>query len=377
VLAAWHAAAGRPIAARIAVWQSFLAEHPRSPYADRVNDDLVTLRVIQTELAEGEPEATAREPVVRTLRHAPPKSGIEHAPLPVALVAERPDEPRAAWVHYRRSGADTFRKAELRRDGDGYLRGVIPAADVEAPGVEYFVEIALPGGTAAAAAGTPEEPLVVQVAGASPSEIYRARASRSRVSIQATYLDYGTFDNRAGDHTDTFFLVETDFFYRLRAEWIYGMRIGFGVLEGRVGMTDAGFNYGYWEVEFRPSGPNLALLARGVAGLGVDGLGFGAEGRVRIGPEDATNITFAASTLAGIGFLSEAKLQWAVIPRVPLGFAVAVTNQPIAGDLGVRFSTDIGLRVLRWLQPTLRVSYEGRTIAHSGLGAGLGLVFDW
>jgi hypothetical protein len=382
VLSAWTAAAGRPIGARIAVWEGFLHDHPRSPYAARAAVDLEALRAIETELSEGEPEATAHEPVVRGLRHAPPRHGAEHAPLPLAFVAERPDESRAAWVHYRRRGADTFRKTELHRDGDGYLRGTIPAAEVEAPGAEYFVEVALAGGTVAAAVGTPDEPLVVAVAGAPSREIYQARPSRSRVSIQATYLDYATFDTRAGDHTDTFFLVETDFLYRLRT-WIYGLRIGFGVLEGKGGSADGtmpratGFNYGYWEVEFRPAGPNVALLARGVAGLGDDGLGFGAEGRVRLGPEDATNITFAASTLAGIGFLSEAKLQWAVIPAFPLGFAVAVTNQPNNGDLGVRLSADIGMRIRRWLQPTIRVSYQGRTLSHSGLGGGLGLVFDW
>jgi hypothetical protein len=35
------------------------------------------------------------------------------------------------------------------------------------------------------------------------------------------------------------------------------------------------------------------------------------------------------------------------------------------------------LRTLGWFQPTIRLSYQARTVVHSGLGLGLGLVFDW
>ena len=114
-----------------------------------------------------------------------------------------------------------------------------------------------------------------------------------------------------------------------------------------------------------------------IAGLGRNGLAFGAEGRVRFGEEEKSNLSFAVSTLEDVGFLSEVRMQWAALQHMPLGLAVGVTDQPNNGDLGVRLSGDIGYRALDWFQPTVRVSYQGRSVQHSGLGVGLGMVFDW
>ena len=62
---------------------------------------------------------------------------------------------------------------------------------------------------------------------------------------------------------------------------------------------------------------------------------------------------------------------------MPLGVSVGVTDRPAQGDLAVRLGIDAGLRTLSWIEPVVRVSYQGRTVEHSGLGAGLGLNFHW
>src|SRR5690606_14962751 len=103
---------------------------------------------------------------------------------------------------------------------------------------------------------------------------------------------------------------------------------------------EAGFQYGYTEFEFRTK-PTRAYLLRGIAGLGKSGLGFGAEGRVRFGEEEKSNLSFALSSLEDVGFLSEVRMQWGALRDLPLGFAVAVTDQPNNGDIGVRLSGDI------------------------------------
>jgi hypothetical protein len=179
-----------------------------------------------------------------------------------------------------------------------------------------------------------------------------------------------------------FVRFETDFLFRLRGRYLYGIKVGLGFINGEGGFADepmaegAGFNFGYTELQWRLLSDS-AILTRVVAGIGEDGLGFGGEGRLRLGAEDDSNLTFGVSTLEDIGFLSDVRMQWAAIREVPLGLSVGVTDQPNNGDLGVRLGADIGYRALPWFQPTLRVSYQGRSLQHSGVGVGAGVVFDW
>jgi hypothetical protein len=380
VLSTWQRTSGRRLDTRIAAWREFLDVNPATKFRDRIEADLALLEEMRTR----EPQNLVfDEPHVAGVAHRTPKSVDAGRGLGLAFAVEEPDSVVAAWVHYRRSGDPSFHRSVLRKDGDGYLRGSIEAEEVLAPGLEYFVEVANAKGYSGSAIGSPDEPRYVEVQGQTLQALRETR-NRSRVSMIATYLDYGTFDDRGtGDeYTDRFALFETDFLFRLRRPWLYGVRIGMGVLSGEGGFKDrvepetAGFQYGYTEFEFRTR-PTRAYLARLIAGLGRDGLGFGAEGRVRFGEEEASNLSFALSSLEDVGFLSEVRMQWAAIEDLPLGFAVGVTDQPNNGDLGVRLSGDLGYRALDWFQPTLRVSYQGRSIQHSGLGVGLGMVFDW
>jgi hypothetical protein len=385
VLAVWASTAGTRVDVRIAAWERFLKEHPQSPYTGALRQHLALLHEYRDDFP---PPAALVEPLVGGVVHDAPRRARFHQSMPLAFALERPDDIVAAWIHYRVRGSDAYRRADLRTDGDGYLRASLPAADVVAPGVEYFVEAATREGAVGSAIGTPTAPMEVVVEPPPSPELFVERRNRSRMSIQTTYLDFATFDHRdcpdgaePDCRRDRYFLFEADFFLRLYRR-LYGIRSGFGVINGFGGYADgteprgAGFNYGYTEVELRATS-SLSLLTRLIAGLGQEGLGFGAEGRLRFGPEDATNLSFAASSLEEIGFLSEIHMQWASVPHVPMGFGVAVTDRPNRADLGVRLSVDIGWRALSWFQPTVRLSYQGRTVEHSGLGVGLGMVFDW
>jgi hypothetical protein len=386
VLRLWKATAGRPLGERLTAWQKFLAEHPDSPHAPLLQAELDLLRAAQQGLVEaGRDAGELLSPRVAGIEHASPPAAPAGQPLALAFLIT-PDI-RAAWLHYRPRGGDTFRKLPLRSDGDAYLRGAIPADAVQAPGVDYFVEAVDSGGQGGAAVATAQEPIEVRVDPPPPARWFDRPEKRSRVTTSATYLDYATFDDRPGDHTDRYWLVETDFLYRVDAGILHGIRSGFGVLQGEGGRIAApgpgesprraGFTYGYVEAELHPETLPAALLARLVSGLGEDGLGFGVEGRVRLGAERGTNVSFGASTLEDVGFLSEIRMQFVAVPRFPVGLAVAVTDQPNQGDLGVRGSIDLGWQALSWVSPMIRLSYQGRTVRHSGVGGGLSLVFDW
>ncbi len=383
VVDTWQSTIGKPLDARIASWEVFLAQHPDSPYAASVRSELETLKSLREKFAVTGEGAQGGEPRISGVEHAAPRAWAWRQPLGLVFLA-RKGGVAGAWLHYRRAGTDTYRRAQLRPDGDGYLRATIAASEVQAPGVEYFVEVLTAEREVGAAVGTPLRPIQVSVAAPGENLLFRDTRNRSRVSLSTAYLDFGGFDKRVGS-TDRMTVFEADFLYRLRAT-LYGIRVGLGVLSGEGGLKDpradgmapdkAAFNYGYTELEFRGT-RGVAVLTRVIAGQGKQGLGFGAEGRLRLGSEEGTNLTFGASTVAGVGFVSELKFQWMAFPRFPLGLGIAVGDQPTQGDLGVRFSADVGVRALSWLTPTLQVSYQGRSLEHSGMGAGLGLVFDW
>ncbi len=382
VIAAWRASAGKSLAARIVIWEQYLQRAPDDTHAAAVRENIKLLRRYRDELQP--PELTLGARRIRGLAHTPATRTPRDEPLELVFVVDEPRSLIAAWLHYRTVGVATFARAPLQADGDGYLRGRIPAATVTAPGVEYFVEAAVTGGSAGSAIGSATAPITVKVEPPPLAASFEQRPHQSRVSFATTYLDFATFDERDGDRTDRFVLVEADFFYRLR-KIVYGIRAGFGVFNGRGGFANrdypngaprVGFNFGYAELEFR--GPyQTAWMTRLVAGVGRDGFGTGLDVRFRLGDEERTNLTVGVESIAEIGFLAEMRMQWNAMPDFPLGVAVGATDQPGQGDVGVRLTTDLGWRALDWVTPTLRVSYQARTVDHAGIGAGIGMVFDW
>jgi len=69
--------------------------------------------------------------------------------------------------------------------------------------------------------------------------------------------------------------------------------------------------------------------------------------------------------------------------RVAHGLLVMAMSALGASPLAQRLETSMiafleqGYRFERWVALSLRLSYQGRRIDHTGLGAGLALTFDW
>ncbi len=385
ILTLWSSMAGQWLDARIAGWERYLARHPDSPHGKAIREDLAELRRLRDLMRS--PDDTLETEEIGGIAHSAPRHAAAGEPAPLAFLIEDESGLSSAWLHYRRRGEASYKRALLRRDGDLYLRGSIPAEAVSAPGVEYFVEVATAGGQVGTAVGRPDKPIEVEVERPSIASAFTGAPSRSSVSVRGSYLDFATFDDRSGERTDRFFMTEADFAYRV-SSWLTAVRAGFGSVQGEGGFADerydeshrpdkVGFNYGYAEVELQPRRSPLGLALRAVSGVGQEGFGVGGEARLRVGDPDGTHVTLGGSRIAELGFLSDLRLQVATIPRAPIGFTVAVTDQPNEGDLGMLFATDLGWRALPWLVPTLRLSYQARTVVHSGVGAGLGLVFGW
>ncbi len=390
LLRLWRSLTGATLDRRISAWEGWLAAHATSPHADAVAADLEVLRGQREAQSPRRPTGTSTV----TLEHLGPSRAQGGRELALVFVVDQPAALASASLHYRAQGDTTYQRVLLAREGGLYLRGAIPAPSVIAPGVEYFVETARPGGDSGAAYASPERPHQVEVDPAPLVTVFDPAPGRIRLTMQTTYLDFATFDRRevdgrAVDRRDRFALAELDVLYRLR-DPLWGVRAGFGSYQGVGGRADGvwtetnpaptvGFQYGYLEAELRTARYRVPLggALRLIAGVGNDGFGLGVAGRLRIGDADRTNLSAWLSGVEELGFVSDLRLETWPTARLPIGISVGVTDQPGNGDLGVRLATDLGWQARRWVRPTVRLSWQGRTAAHAGVGGGLGLVFDW
>ncbi len=426
VHAVWQATLGKPIADRIDQWSALILADPYNTYASDVSDEVASLRAQQAALeaaakrpapdratdrafALGQLDARARTGVLGDAAVTQARAG---EPVALAFAVLQPVYVAQAWLYVQRPGTDTFDRLDMTLDGDGYVRGEIPAASVVAPGVDWFVEVAPRAGQPTAVLGEPTAPRHLEVADV--VEPAPAPRGRSRVTLA---LDYVDFDGGLSDGYDQYRQAEIDFMYRFNRP-VYAFRLGFGTLSGTGGpkdtidedptdscmgpngfeCEDVSYTYGYVEAELRIK-PSVAVMIRPQVGKFVesrtDGTdtgeclsgdlasgcsvdkGFGLRGRVRLGLEDATNLVLGVGFTENVGTLAEAAYTWAASPQIPVVLQVQVTDLPVQENLGVRIVCDVGFRKLPWVYPSLRVSYQARDVDHAGFSGGLGMNFDW
>ncbi len=341
-----------------------------------------------------------------------PKRVYQGESLTLAFVVLRPELFENAWLYYRRRGDIGYQRVQLRHDGDAYLRGQLPSAAVNPPGIEYFVEASdqsqrpllrtqdAPGYIGVMASVTAPEPVL---------------ENRSRVTI---FTDYVDFDGGLGGGYDQYVHAEVDFMYRFYRP-IYAVRIGFGTMSGIGGPKDSidesptedcrdqdgvygcrriDFTYAYTEFEYRFSN-TFAIMLRPQVGQGSNDIrpnsrrgrcdsddelsdcelfrALGLQARIRLGDERDTNLTLAMGITQNVGALFEAAYTWSVIEPFPIKLAAQVTDQPVPEDFGVRLIADIGWRAYDWVYPSLRLAYQARDADHAGFSGGLAANFDW
>ena len=427
---AWQATLGQPPEQRIARWQELLASDPQTGYRRAIETELASLRtqirdrdaalararsstndraarIAELAYALAQADPTVERAVVAT---APIATALPGQPLGIAFLVRAPDKVGQAFLYTRIRGELGFHRSELVRDGDAYLRGMIE--NVQAPAVEWYVEVAPPHGDARPVLGSIAEPRAIEVS-ESVAEPPPA-ANRSHIDLHVDYVD---FDGRLSKGYDQYYQAEGDFMYRF-LDPIYSMRLGFGTLSGVGGPRDVidhdprgmcmdangvyqckrvDFSYVYTELEFRLR-PQIAVMVRpqlGVlttdSGPGDDAThcqsrdttgcrfmtGAGGRVRLRLGEEQATNLVLGASFSRGVGTLLEAAYHWLPATVVPVQITVQVTDQPVIEDFGVRLVGDVGYRRLGWFYPSARVSYQARGLDHTGVSGGMAMNFDW
>jgi hypothetical protein len=387
VLAVFATQANQPIEARIAAWEGYLSKYGTSPFAEAIKRDLDQLHTLRDEM---QPRSVARDnEAISRLAHESPKVAAAGSQIPLVFVLHEPARVASAYLHYRMRGDRTYRSVLLVREHDIYLRGSVPANVVTTAGVDYFVEASTPQGRSGLALGTPVDPISVEVTKPSVIDQFGSAPGRSSVKIAVDYLDFATFDERMGDHTDQMVTANVDFTYRLNSA-VESLGVGYGVYAGKGGFTDmtwsdadpfpqSGFHYGYADIEIggRTEGVHVSGGGSLIAGVGKDGFGMGGEGRVRIGDRDNTNLAIIARTISQVGFVSDIKFTARPAHPVLIGVSVGATDQPNKGDVGVKLGTELEVIAVRNVSFILRGSWQGRTTTHGGVGGGAGLGFYW
>jgi hypothetical protein len=387
VLRVFAAHTGASIDARIAGWEHFLSVRPQTRFAAAIRTDIETLRALREELRT--PDSAQISEPVGTVDHNPPTNATANVAVPLVFVMAAPDKVASAWLHFRTLGSRTYRRLLLVREHEIYLRGIVPAEAVKEPGLEYFVELSTPNGRSGLAVGTPDAPTVVAIAPPPLINRFDASPGRSSVKINAEYLDFATFDKRAGDRRDQMTMATVDFTYRMD-RYVESLGVGYGIYDGKGGFANrdwntdgplptSGFRFGYADLELGGNTEGVHVSAGGqvIAGVGKDGFGMGVEGRVRIGHRDDTNLLLSGRTVDQVGFLSEIKFDAKPIQHVLLGISVGATNQPTEGDVGVKLGTEVELVGINRVSVIARGSWQGRSVDHGGLGGGAGLGFYW
>ena len=432
---AWEDTLGQPPERRITRWDQLLRDDPKTPYAKLVTNEIESLRAqiaardaavakassarsddrnpriaaLATALARGTHEVGDLLSLAAFERAVPGRA------IPLAFLVRQPAEVGRAWLYVRPHGEPGFRRLELVRDGDAYLRATIERELVRPPRLEWYVEVQGPTATPPEPVlGSQDQPQALVV----EDDLTEEPVQQGRSHVDA-HVDYVDFDGGLNKGFDQYYQAEIDFTYRFITP-VYAVRLGFGTLSGVGGPKDvidadpterckdlagAGayrckrvtFSYVYSEVELRLR-PNVALMLRPQAGLlttdtmedstqtrcsGSDVAecefltGVGARARLRLGSELGTNLVLGAGFTQGVGTLLEAAYHWLPTPVVPVQLTVQVTDQPVPEDFGVRLIGDVGLRELSWFYPSLRLSYQARDIDHAGVSGGLAMNFDW
>lgn len=393
--AIFDALKGQPPAARIVRYERHAQTHPRSKYARVLYEEAAYLRRLFTDArgaGEGAKGSAPRPAVQR------PESALAERPLTIGV-----EVPSAAGavLHVRHAGEMAYFSFPMRGAGAGYFRAAVPAEQMKAPDVDYFIESVNVAGVASPLVASAEKPEHIDV-----HEAPRPEAPAKADALVALFTDYADYNRlRRNDYA---WQTEGYFGLRYRDVGVRALRSGFGVYRGVGGSLEeldtlglegrkVGLTYGYLEGEYGATA-FTGLIGRLAIGLTDDGVSGGGQFFVRLGNDKVTNILLGGEVLGGIGIKGIAELQWNTIARVPIVIRTEVTNQPagtgpvrslgdgstapsevslVRGDVGARAMVQVGYRFVPSFTLSLRGSYEGRTIQHAGPGAGLGVAYTW
>jgi|GEM_PF-3158172 len=150
--------------------------------------------------------ASPADPISLSIDAVPDRAGdtlIMHGSVdrashhkPILLVAEVNKRFKKAMVFYRARGTGSYVSVPMEPFGPEQLRAVIPARDVVAPGLAYYIAVVDEKGIVRDAFGSSRSPQHVSVM---QSQILSNEENRNQLSLRYMFTDFGTADDRYHD----------------------------------------------------------------------------------------------------------------------------------------------------------------------------------
>ena len=314
------------------------------------------------------------------VKHVPVAEADEGKDLALVAMAS-PTVPKLV-LHYRRLGTDKYGEQELVRKEAGDWVAVVPAAQVVAPGLEYYLEA---GGAAVfASAEHPHETriAVTDVASRRDRDELRARGRRSRIHSLVEWVDYGKHGAR--NLEDHYYRIDADFSYKLWAYPLEELRVGYTRLIGTkttadgMGNTDAGYKVAGWvELGLAPI-EGIGLDGRMMVLATQSGFSVGGRGELRVGVKDGTHVASGVEYMADVGTAGFFRFGWGTVPKTPMSATVEITKLPASSsDLGIRFYYDLTRQLNDVLRIGVRVGYAARNQELGGVTGGAQAMVDF
>lgn len=329
------------------------------------------------------PTAPALAPAI--VRHVPPAEATAGTAL--ELVAEAPPATPTLVVHYRSPGAP-FATLELVRKDDSHWVAVVPAAQVSAPGLEYYVDA---GGLPVFASA--QWPHTIPVGASATTErrardLARAAGHRSRIHTAGEWVDYGTRTVAGQKLVDRYYRIDADFSYRLLAYPLEELRVGYTRLLGDTEAATcmqmdpctaaAGYKVGGWFELGLAAIEGVRLDARLLVMATQTGFKVGGRLEARLGVLEGSHVALGVESMADVGATGYFRLGWGTVPRLPMAATVEITNLPDSErPTGVRLFYDVGRDVGRGVRIGVRVGYAARIQTVAGFTGGLNATVDF
>ena len=287
-------------------------------------------------------------------------------------------------LHYRTLGAAKYAAQELARKDGGSWVAVVPAEQVEAPGLEYYLDAG--GAPVFASAEAPHKTRVATTEAAyrRARDEGRAKDRRSRFHTLVEYVNYGRTSN---DLLDRYYRIDADFSYRLWAYPLETLQVGYTRLIGdkedlvacaRPCNVDAGFKVAGWVGLGLAPIDGIGLDARGMVMATQDGFAVGGRGEIRVGVREGTHVATGIEYLADVGTNGFFRFGWGTIPNTPMSATVEISKLPSrTGDIGVRLYYDLSRQLSDLLRLGIRVGYASRYSDSRGFTGGAQAMVDF